>query len=144
MAGPFYVQATASLNILKHREGLSLIAKVAIFVLSKVNINRNVLNLRYSTCVCKFSAFVFVASKSILSQTLNPESNLLRNFSFSNLDYIGNIWRDFQFVFSPHLYHHPNAYFEFKWYKRRYLDFRVIYSYLYFVAHFTSGGLSNE
>ena len=74
--GPFYVQTTASLNVLKHRKGLFTFAKVAVFVLSKVNINRNL--------------FVFAPSESILSLTLDTESNLLRSFSFSNPDYICN------------------------------------------------------
>ena len=79
--GPFfYVQTTASLNVLKHRKGLFTFAKVAVFVLSKVNINKNTLSV----------AFVFAPSESILSLTLDTESNLLRSFSFSNPDYIGN------------------------------------------------------
>ena len=41
-----------------------------------------------------------------------------------------HIWRDFQFVFSPRPYRNPTAYFEFKWYKRRYLDLSVLNSYL--------------
>ena len=49
--------------------------------------------------ILKFSAFAFVPSELILSLTLIPEWNFLRSFSFLKPDYIGNIWRDFQFVF---------------------------------------------
>ena len=82
--GPFYVQTTASFNVLKHRKGLFTFAKVAVFVLSKVNINRN------TSSVAVIFAFVFAPSESILSLTLDTESNLLRSFSFSNSDYIGD------------------------------------------------------
>ena len=94
--GPFYVQTTASLNVLKHRKGLFTFAKVAVFVLSKVNINRNTLSVAviFRVCVCS------KLSESILSLTLDTESNLLRSFAAgfrsSNPQYI---WRDFHFAF---------------------------------------------
>ena len=52
--GPFCVQTTAFLNVLKHQKELVTLNKVAVFVLSKVNINRNTLSVAviFRVCVC--------------------------------------------------------------------------------------------